>query len=178
MNSFQIWLNRTFYFDVLYKNLGKHFLDNYLRKVVVRTNVTDLGQNKKLLAYSLASIRIITNQKPLICKTKKAVSFFKIKKDMRLGAKVTLHRKAMYDFIDLFIHIVMPKLDFSKKISDNVCTTSFSVVFSFSTLPMFLPLNILEENETSKINISVAFVFDKKDQDIHKCLLSFFQIPY
>lgn len=52
----------------------------------------------------------ITGQKPALCKARKSVSNFKLREGMVIGAKVTLRGKRMYDFLDRFINIALPRI--------------------------------------------------------------------
>ena len=52
----------------------------------------------------------ITGQKPVLCKARKSVSNFKLREGMVIGAKVTLRGKRMYDFLDRFINIALPRI--------------------------------------------------------------------
>jgi large subunit ribosomal protein L5 len=174
MNQFELWLFYILKVDFFQKNFNKNFLQNNLNTIVISTTVNDLGQNKQLLLYTICVLKILTSQKPTLCKTKKAVSFFKIKKNMVIGAKVSLRKKSMYDFLNVFIHLTLPKINNFKKAKIN---SSGNVIFCVkdSTILTALGLNSLNFPD---IKISVALVFNKQCESASKCLLSAFQIPY
>lgn len=64
---------------------------------------------KKFLDFILKELALISGQKPVLTEAKKAIATFKTRKGMPLGAKVTLRRKKMTDFLERLIHIVLPR---------------------------------------------------------------------
>jgi large subunit ribosomal protein L5 len=86
-----------------------------IEKVVVNVGFGRLivGKTKeeqqKIIEAISQDLALITGQKPIITKAKKSISGFKVGKGMPLGAKVTLRRKRMYDFLERLIHIALPR---------------------------------------------------------------------
>jgi large subunit ribosomal protein L5 len=73
-------------------------------------NSTDPANRGKVIENISSEIALISGQKPIIAKSKKAVAGFKIRKNSPVGLKVTLRRKRMYDFLDRLINIVIPRM--------------------------------------------------------------------
>lgn len=86
-----------------------------IEKVIVNTGFGRLvtgktaDEQKKIVEAIANDLALITGQKPIITKAKTSISGFKTKKGMPLGAKVTLRRKRMYDFLERLIHIALPR---------------------------------------------------------------------
>jgi len=86
-----------------------------LLKVTVNTGFGKLisgktsEEQKKILNSILDDFAFITAQHPVLTKAKKSISGFKIRKGLPIGAKVTLRRKKMYDFLERLIHIALPR---------------------------------------------------------------------
>jgi large subunit ribosomal protein L5 len=86
-----------------------------VKKVVVNVGlgrlVADKTKQEREKVYKEISedLALITGQKPVLTKAKKSVSGFKIRKGMPIGAKVTLRKQRMYDFLDRLIHIALPR---------------------------------------------------------------------
>ena len=86
-----------------------------LKKVVVNVGfgkmVTglDRGEIKKVCDEIKESLALITGQTPILTKARKSIAGFKIRKGAIIGAKVTLRRQKMYDFLDRLIHIALPR---------------------------------------------------------------------
>lgn len=81
-----------------------------LEKVVINMGVGAAKDNPKLLESAIKDLEIITGQKPVITKAKKSISNFKIRDDMKIGAKVTLRGERMYDFLDKLMNVSLPRV--------------------------------------------------------------------
>jgi len=81
-----------------------------IEKVVINVGMGAASQNIKLLDAAVDELGRITGQKPLVTKSKKAISNFKIRENMPIGAKVTLRGARMYEFLDRLINIAIPRI--------------------------------------------------------------------
>jgi len=81
-----------------------------VEKIVVSMGVGKATQDKKFLEAATKDLTMITGQKPLVCKAKKSVSNFKLRKGMDIGLKVTLRRARMYEFMDRLISLAIPRV--------------------------------------------------------------------
>lgn len=81
-----------------------------LEKVVINMGVGAAKDNPKLLESAVKDLEIITGQKPVVTKAKKSISNFKIRDDMKIGAKVTLRGERMYDFLDKLMNVSLPRV--------------------------------------------------------------------
>ena len=81
-----------------------------LEKIVVSKGVGKAIEDKKFLDAASRDLALITGQKPLITKAKKSVSAFKVRKGMPIGCKVTLRGRAMYEFLDRLVSVVLPRI--------------------------------------------------------------------
>ncbi len=81
-----------------------------LKKIVVNVGQGDATQNIKFLEGAVTDITAITGQKPVMTKSKKSIATFKLREGMPIGVKVTLRRERMYEFLDRFINIAVPRI--------------------------------------------------------------------
>lgn len=81
-----------------------------LTKIVLNIGMGEALQNKKLLDAAVVDLSIITGQKPIITKAKKSVSNFKLREGNPIGCKVTLRNERMFDFLDRYIAIAIPRI--------------------------------------------------------------------
>lgn len=79
-------------------------------KVTLNMGVGEAAADKKALDAAIADMTLISGQKPLITKARKAVASFKIREGWPIGCKVTLRRQRMYEFLDRFISIAAPRI--------------------------------------------------------------------
>jgi large subunit ribosomal protein L5 len=91
----------------VYKNI--HQIP-YFKKIVINCGLGEASQNAKSLEYTLKDISIITGQKPIVTRAKKAIAGFQIRKKMPVGISVTLRGEAMYAFLDRLIHLALPRI--------------------------------------------------------------------
>ncbi|MBE9094519.1 50S ribosomal protein L5 [Tychonema sp. LEGE 07203] len=81
-----------------------------LVKVTVNRGLGEASQNAKALDSSINEISIITGQKPVVTRAKKAIAGFKIRKGVPVGVMVTLRADRMYDFLDRLINLALPRI--------------------------------------------------------------------
>ena len=81
-----------------------------LTKIVINTSMKEAIQNSKLLTSAVEELSLITGQQAIITKARKSVSNFKLREGMPLGAKVTLRRQHMWEFLERFISVASPRI--------------------------------------------------------------------
>ncbi len=81
-----------------------------LEKIVLNMGIGEAIENKKFLETALEEMMLISGQKPIKTKAKKSVAAFKVRKGMEIGCKVTLRGDRMYEFLDRFINIALPRV--------------------------------------------------------------------
>jgi large subunit ribosomal protein L5 len=79
-------------------------------KVTVNIGVGEATQNPKLLEAAVNDLTLITGRKPAVTKAKKAISNFKLRQGVAIGASVTLRREIMYEFLDRLLNIAIPRI--------------------------------------------------------------------
>jgi large subunit ribosomal protein L5 len=92
-----------------------------LQKIVVSKGVGAATADKKLIEYAVEELSMITGQKSVVTISKKDVASFKLRKGVPIGTMVTLRGNKMYEFLDRFVTVSLPRVrDF-----DGISTTSF-----------------------------------------------------
>jgi len=81
-----------------------------LKKIIVNMGVGEGKEDSKLIDKAVQDLSLISGQKAVKTKSKKAISGFKIRAGMPLGAKVTLRNKMMYEFLDRLVNIAIPRI--------------------------------------------------------------------
>ena len=90
-----------------------------LDKIVVNVGCGEARENPKVLDAVISDIMQITGQKPVICKAKKSVANFKLREGMPNGVKVTLRGERMYEFLDRFFNLALPRVRDFRGINPN-----------------------------------------------------------
>jgi large subunit ribosomal protein L5 len=81
-----------------------------LDKIVINMGVGEATQDKKKVETAAAEMALIAGQKPVVTRAKKSIASFKLREGMPIGAKVTLRRERMYEFLDRLVTIAMPRI--------------------------------------------------------------------
>lgn len=104
------------YREQVVPNLVKRFnYDNVMQaprlvKIAINRGVGDATTDQKLLQSAVDELQLITGQRPAVSKAKKAISNFKLREGMPIGARVTLRGSKMYEFLDRFISVAVPRI--------------------------------------------------------------------
>lgn len=81
-----------------------------LEKIVINMGVGEARDDMKMLDQAAEDLAAITGQKPSIRRAKKAISNFRLREGLPVGCKVTLRRARMYEFLERFIFVVLPRI--------------------------------------------------------------------
>lgn len=81
-----------------------------LEKIVVNMGLGEAVQDGRKAQGALEELALIAGQKPVLTKAKKSIAGFKLREGVNIGAKVTLRRERMYEFLDRLVNIAMPRI--------------------------------------------------------------------
>ena len=90
-----------------------------LDKIVINVGCGEARENSKVVDAIVSDLAQITGQKPIICKAKKSVANFKLREGMPIGVKVTLRGDRMYEFLDRFYNLALPRVRDFRGINPN-----------------------------------------------------------
>ncbi len=90
-----------------------------IEKIVINMGVGDATQDKKRVDQAAGEMELIAGQKPVITKAKKSIAQFKLREGMPIGCKVTLRRERMYEFLDRFVTIALPRVRDFRGLNDK-----------------------------------------------------------
>ncbi|ALQ34883.1 50S ribosomal protein L5 [Fusobacterium hwasookii] len=147
-----------------------------LEKIIVNMGVGEATQNSKLMDAAMADLTIITGQKPLLRKAKKSEAGFKLREGMPIGAKVTLRKERMYDFLDRLVNVVLPRVrDF-----EGVPNNSFDGRGNYSVgLRDQLVFPEIDFDKVEKLlGMSITMVSSAKTDEEGRALLKAFGMPF
>ncbi len=82
----------------------------HLEKIVVNAGCGEAAHDAKVLEAAQKDLGLITGQRPLVTRAKKAISNFKIRVNDPVGCKVTLRRRTMYEFLDRLVSVTLPRI--------------------------------------------------------------------
>lgn len=113
-----------------------------LEKIVVNMGVGKAINDQKILDEAAEELAVITGQRPLKTKAKKSVAAFKLREGVPIGAKVTLRGKRMYEFLDRFISVVVPRIRDFRGFPDKQFDKKGNYSFGISEQTVFPELNL------------------------------------
>ncbi|MBI2618477.1 MAG: 50S ribosomal protein L5 [Ignavibacteriales bacterium] len=90
-----------------------------LEKIAVNVGAGQATQDPKILDNAVKELELITGQKVAVTKSKKAISNFKLREGIPIGCRVTLRKARMYEFLDRFISIALPRVRDFRGVSDT-----------------------------------------------------------
>lgn len=93
--------------DLGYKN---PFQVPRLEKIVINMGLGEAAQDSRKAQGAVEELLLIAGQKPILMKAKKSIAGFKLRKGVVVGAKVTLRKERMYEFLDRLVNIAMPRI--------------------------------------------------------------------
>lgn len=147
-----------------------------LDRIVINMGVGEATQNAKLIDAAMGDLAIITGQKPVVRKAKKSEAGFKLREGMPIGAKVTLRKERMYDFLDRLVNVVLPRVrDF-----EGVPADSFDGRGNYSLgLRDQLVFPEIEFDKVDKLlGMSITIVSSAKTDEEGRALLKAFGMPF
>lgn len=173
---------RKRYDDVVRKQLMEQFKYQNpmqvprLDKIVINMGVGETTVDTKKIQSAVRDLTLIAGQKPVVTKARTAISNFKVRENMPLGAKVTLRKERMYEFLDRLVTVALPRVrDFR-----GVSAKSFDGRGNFS---MGLKEHIVfPEIDYDKIDavwgMDITICTTARTDEEAQALLSGFQMPF
>jgi len=147
-----------------------------LEKIAVNIGVGEAAQEPKLLETAMQELGQITGQKPQIRKAKKAISNFKLREGQAIGCRVTLRRKMMYEFLDRFVTVAVPRIRDFRGLSDTSFDGRGNYNAGIREQIIFPEIDI---DKVPRINgMDISFVTSAKtDEEAHE-LLTLLGMPF
>ena len=147
-----------------------------LDKVVINVAYGDAIQNSKVLDAIVTDIRTITGQQPVLCKAKKSVANFKLREGMVIGVKVTLRGEKMYEFIDRFFNLALPRVRDFRGINPNAFDGRGNYSIGIKEQLIFPEI---EYDKIDKVRgMDICFVTTSKTDEEARELLSLMGAPF
>ena len=147
-----------------------------LDKIVVNVGCGEAKDDQKKIDAIMSDISQITGQKPVVCRAKKSVANFKLREGMVIGVKVTLRDERMYEFLDRFFNVALPRVRDFRGINPN----SFDGRGNYSTgIKEQLIFPEIEYDKIDKVRgMDINFVTTAKTDEEARELLTLMGAPF
>ena len=147
-----------------------------LDKIVVNMGVGAAVADSKIMDEAVRELETITGQKVSVRKSKKAISNFKLRENMNIGAMVTLRRERMYEFLDRLINVALPRVRDFKGLSDKSFDGRGNYTLGVKEQIIFPEINV--DKITRVMGMDVTLVTTAKTDNEAFELLKAFGIPF
>lgn len=147
-----------------------------LERVVLNVGMGEAIQNVKLLESAVSELGVITGQRPVVTKAKKAIAGFKLRQGMPIGAKVTLRSDRMYEFVDRLVSIALPRIRDFKGVSPKAFDGRGNYTLGLKEQLIFPEIQY--DSVASIHGMDITFVTSAITNDEGKALLRHLGMPF
>lgn len=145
-------------------------------RIVVNAVTKDAVANPKILDNLTAELAMITGQKPIPTRAKKAIAAFKLRQGIPLGAMVTLRGKRMYEFMDRLMNVALPRVRDFRGVSPKSFDGRGNYTLGLKEQIIFPEINFDKVDKARGMNIT--FVTTAKDNESARLLLAELGMPF
>ena len=145
-------------------------------KICLNQGIGAATQDKKLIDIAIGELSIITGQKPVATMSRNAISNFKLREEQAIGVKVTLRSNRMYEFLDRFISVSLPRVRDFRGINDNSFDGRGNYTMGITEQIIFPEIDLDKINKISGMDIS--FVTTAKTDAEAMTLLKELGLPF
>lgn len=148
-----------------------------IEKIVINMGVGEALQDIKILDKAMDELALISGQKPVMRRAKKAIANFKIRQGAPIGCKVTLRRSMMYEFMDRLISIALPRIRDFRGVSLNAFDKAGNYTLGLTEQGIFPEIEYDKLTRTQGMDITfVVKNVRKKEEAV--ALLKMFGMPF
>ena len=147
-----------------------------ITKITLNMGVSEAVADKKVMDHAVADLTKIAGQKPVVTKAKKAIAGFKIREQQAIGCMVTLRGVQMYEFLDRFVNIALPRVRDFRGISGRSFDGRGNYNIGVKEQIIFPEIEYDKVDALRGLNISITTTA-KTDEEA-KALLQAFRFPF
>ena len=147
-----------------------------LTKITLNMGVSEAVADKKVMDHAVSDLSKIAGQKPVVTKSKKAIAGFKIRDNVPVGCMVTLRGVQMYEFLDRFVTIALPRVRDFRGISGRAFDGRGNYNVGVKEQIIFPEVDYDKIDALRGLNISITTT--AKSDDECKALLAGFKFPF
>ncbi|MCC6865017.1 MAG: 50S ribosomal protein L5 [Ignavibacteria bacterium] len=147
-----------------------------LKKISINVGLGAATQDPKIVEVIAKELENIVGQKPIVTKAKKSVSNFKLREGMKIGAKVTLRKARMYEFLDKLINVAIPRIRDFRGVPDKAFDGNGNYTLGVKEHVIFPEVNI--DAIQKHFGMDITFVTSAHSDDEARELLRAFGMPF
>ncbi|MCR9257364.1 MAG: 50S ribosomal protein L5 [Alphaproteobacteria bacterium] len=147
-----------------------------LEKVVINMGLGEAVSDSKRIKVAVEELGLIAGQKPVVTKAKKSIAGFKLREEMPIGAKVTLRRERMYEFLDRLINVALPRVRDFRGVSDKSFDGRGNYAMGLKEQIVFPEIDYDKVDNIRGMDIIICTT--AKTDDEARALLRHFNMPF
>ena len=147
-----------------------------LEKIVLNMGVGEASGNQRLIEEAAGNLTAITGQKAVVTRARNAISNFKLKEKMPIGAMVTLHGDRMWEFLERLVGIALPRVRDFRGIPRRGFDGKGNYTFGVKEQIIFLEVNF--DKISQVLGMDVTFVTSAKNDEGGRALLQALGLPF
>ena len=147
-----------------------------LTKITLNMGVSEAVADKKVMEHAVSDLTKISGQKPVVTKSRKAIAGFKIREGQAIGCMVTLRGVRMYEFLDRFVTVALPRVRDFRGVSGRAFDGRGNYNIGVKEQIIFPEIEYDKVDALRGLNISITTT--AKSDDECKALLSAFRFPF
>lgn len=147
-----------------------------LTKIVINMGVGEAVADQKQIASAVEEMTLISGQKPVITKAKKAEASFKIRAGLQIGCRVTLRKQRMYEFLDRFVTIAMPRIRDFRGVNPKSFDGRGNYNMGLKEQLIFPEINY--DRVSTVRGMDITIVTTAKNDEEARALLEAFSVPF
>ena len=147
-----------------------------IEKIVINVGAGEATQDSKKIQGVVEDLTAISGQKPIVTKARKAIAGFKLREGMTIGAKVTLRRERMYEFLDRLVTIALPRVRDFRGLNGNAFDGRGNYNMGLKEQIVFPEIDYDQVDTVRGMNITICTT--AKSDDEARALLAAFDLPF
>jgi len=138
-----------------------------LKMISLNVGIKAVDSDNKFLSYLATQVSNIAGQKAVLTKSRKAISTFKLRKDLPIGCRVTLRGKKMHQFFDKLVNIALPRVKDFRGLSSKGFNQSGHYSFGLKEHNIFLEVDLDNIMKIFGMNISIVTTAKTKEEALY-----------
>lgn len=147
-----------------------------IEKIVINMGLGQAVTNPKIIDSAVEEIRAITGQKPVVTRSKKAIASFKLRANLPIGAMVTLRKARMWEFLDRFVSLALPRMRDFRGVSRKAFDGAGNYTIGLKEQIIFPEINYDRIDVIKGLNVSI--VTTARTDEEGRALLQHLGMPF
>lgn len=147
-----------------------------LEKIVINMGLGEAVDDHKVIDIAVSELTLIAGQKPVVTRSRKSIAGFKLRENLAIGAKVTLRKQRMYEFLDRLVNSAMPRIRDFRGVSGKSFDGRGNYTLGIKEQLIFPEISYEKVDKLRGMDIS--FITTAKTNEEAKALLTGFNFPF